>query len=268
MPMSLAPRNDLESATELLKAILDFVARVAYPVLIGGLLLVYRKQMAALFAVLSKYSDRILGRVAEGKVDLSIGPLALKTAQDLRNEDINAAAKKVEDLLSPAVPLALGYVENFLDGVVIEGGTFQYELDASLRKYAVAKSFTICIPRELRKIDGAATNLVRDEYSQEKIEIVAIRSKFGRPFTGFAILREDVLYPVDVPKTLTSIQRVFDFRKQQLNVNAHMSLDDIKKLECKNLDEFETVLKDNTQGLRDSGCIRVIRDPQDLTKQA
>lgn len=180
----------------------------------------------------------------------------------MRAPNINAAARTVQDLLSPAVPLALGYVDNFLASVVIDDGGFQYQLEEPQKNYTMAKYFTICIPKELHDSTDTSPNLVRTEYGQEKIEVVAIRSKLGRPFTGFAILRGSTLYPVDVPKTLTSIRRVFRFRQTQLKVESNMADDEIKKLESKNLDEFEEVLKANTKALRNSGHIQIVRDPR------
>lgn len=67
MPLSISPRNDFGNTMELAKIILDFAARIAYPFLIGLLLIIYRRPLETLFRVLAERADRILQRVESGK---------------------------------------------------------------------------------------------------------------------------------------------------------------------------------------------------------
>src|SRR5262249_47562237 len=151
-------------------------------------------------------------------------------------DNLATAAKTIQELLSPAAPLALGYVDNFLGGFVAgtenESG-FHYQTDDSLKKYRVATVFTIFIPRRLSDIESTSQSLVHDKYGDKPIKNISIKSKYGRPFTAFAVLDPDqnVLYPVDVPKTLTSIQHVFRFRERQLRIEGNLGSKEITELE-------------------------------------
>lgn len=248
---------------ELLKVILDFVARMAYPIVFGLLLILFREQIAGVFEILKQLVASVKGGVETGQVALKYGDFTLSAAQKLRSDNLATAAKTIQDLLSPAAPLALGYVDNFLGGFVLDSDNrFEYLKDDSLREYTVAKAFTIFIPRRLSDIESSSQSLVHDKYGDKPIKNISIKSQYGRPFTAFAILDpdHDVLYPVDVPKTLTSIQHVFRFRERQLRIEGNLGSKEITELENKNLDEFADILLKRTKSLQESGSIRVIRE--------
>ncbi len=249
---------------ELLKLILDFVARIAYPIMFGLLLILFREQIGGVFEILKQLVASVKGGVETGQVALKYGDFTLSAVQRLRSDNLATAAKTIQDLLSPAAPLALGYVDNFLGGFVADngGGGFHFLADDALKQYRVAKVFTIFIPRRLSDIESASQNLVHDKYGDKPIKNISIESKYGRPFTAFAVLdpEQDTLYPVDVPKTLTSIQHVFRFRETQLKVEGNLGSKEITDLENKNLDEFADIVLARTKSLQESGSIRVIRE--------
>jgi nucleotide-binding STING sensor domain-containing protein len=250
-----------EVPMELVKTLLDFVARIAYPLVLALFLVLFRPQLAAMFLVLEKIFKTVQGGVERGDVEIKYGSLTVSAARKLRSDNLESAAKTVQELLSPAAPLALGYIDNFLHGLVVTSdGRFRFGVEESLAQYRTLTILTIYIPRSLRDDEPQAPNLINDEYRDEDIRNVSIESKYGRPFTGFAILRANCLYPVDVPKTLTSIRHVFKFRERQLMVDAHMDATQIDELERKNLDEFARIVEDRSRELQESGCIRVIRD--------
>lgn len=250
---------------ELLKLILDFIARIAYPIMFGLLLILFREQIAGVFEILKQLVASVKGGVETGQVALKYGDFTLSAVQRLRSDNLATAAKTIQDLLSPAAPLALGYVDNFLGGFGAGNGNdsgFHYLADDALKQYRVAKVFTIFIPRRLSDIESASQSLVHDKYGDKPIKNISIESKYGRPFTAFAVLDpgQDILYPVDVPKTLTSIQHVFRFRETQLKVEGNLGSKEITELENKNLDEFAEILLQRTKSLQESGSIRVIRE--------
>jgi hypothetical protein len=249
---------------ELLKLILDFIARIAYPIMFGLLLILFREQIGGVFEILKQLVASVKGGVETGQVALKYGDFTLSAVQRLRSDNLATAAKTIQDLLSPAAPLALGYVDNFLGGFVADNGIggFHFLADDALKQYRVAKVFTIFIPRRLSDIESASQNLVYDKYGDKPIKNISIESKYGRPFTAFAVLdpEQDILYPVDVPKTLTSIQHVFRFREAQLKVAGNLGSKEITELENKNLDEFADIVLERTKSLQESGSIRVIRE--------
>ena len=249
---------------ELLKLILDFVARIAYPIMFGLLLILFREQIGGVFEILKQLVASVKGGVETGQVALKYGDFTLSAVQRLRSDNLATAANTIQDLLSPAAPLALGYVDNFLGGFVADNGSggFHFLADDALKQYRVAKVFTIFIPRRLSDIESASQNLVHDKYGDKPIKNISIESKYGRPFTAFAVLdpEQDTLYPVDVPKTLTSIQHVFRFRETQLKVEGNLGSKEITDLENKNLDEFADIVLARTKSLQESGSIRVIRE--------
>jgi hypothetical protein len=249
---------------ELLKLILDFIARIAYPIMFGLLLILFREQIAGVFEILKQLVASVKGGVETGQVALKYGDFTLSAVQRLRSDNLATAAKTIQDLLSPAAPLALGYVDYFLGGFVADNGIggFHFLADDALKQYRVAKVFTIFIPRRLSDIESASQSLVHDKYGDKPIKNISIESKYGRPFTAFAVLdpEQDILYPVDVSKTLTSIQHVFRFRETQLKVEGNLGSKEITELENKNLDEFAEILLERTKSLQESGSIRVIRE--------
>jgi hypothetical protein len=139
-------------------------------------------------------------------------------------------------------------------------GGFEFLPDPQLGRYQIEKIFTIYIPRELPEDAASSPSLVEAEYRNEKIKNISIQSKYGRAFTAFAILRNTTLYPVDVPKTLTSIQQVFRYREKQLEIDAKMDAVQIQALEGKNLETFADIIRDRTKSLQASRCIRIIRE--------
>src|SRR5215831_19087969 len=146
---------------ELLKVILDFIARMAYPIVFGLLLILFREQIAGVFEILKQLVASVKGGVETGQVALKYGDFTLSAAQKLRSDNLATAAKTIQDLLSPAAPLALGYVDNFLGGFVADSNSgFEYLKDDSLGKYRVEKVFTIFIPRRLSDIESSSQSLV------------------------------------------------------------------------------------------------------------
>ena len=119
---------------------------------------------------------------------MSIGSFTREVTQKIRSETPDSAAKTIQDLLSPAAPLALGYVDNFLQGLVVgDDGGFEFLPDPQLGRFQIEKIFTIYIPRELPEDAASSPSLVEAEYRNEKIKNISIQSKYGRPFTAFAI---------------------------------------------------------------------------------
>ena len=247
---------------ELLKIILNFISSIAYPLVLGMLLIVFRKEIGGALGILRQFFLKVNERFESGDIDrLTVGSLTLELTKKIRSEAPDAAAKTIQDLLSPAAPLALGYVDNFLQGLVVgDDGGFEFLPDAQLGQFRIEKVFTIYIPRDLPKDAASSPSLVEAEYGNEKIKNISIQSKYGRPFTAFAILRDTTLYPVDVPKTLTSIQQVFRYREKQLEIDAKMDAVQIQALEGKNLETFADIIRDRTKSLQASRCIRIIRE--------
>jgi hypothetical protein len=176
-----------------------------------------------------------------------------------------SAAKIIQKLLSPAAPLVVGYVENFVARMKKGEDGIQINL-LNDRSPPISSVFTIYIPHELTDEETSSTNLVQAKYPQTDIQKISIASNSpgGRTLTGFAIRNKDRLLPVDVPQTLTSIRLVFKFREDQLKMEANMGTEQIKKLEAENLDEFAQILEDRVRKLEMSKCVRVIRDPSHL----
>ena len=259
-----------DTAMELLKTILDFIAKIAYPLVIGLALCLFRRQLAASLEVLKG----ILTEIEEGRKNVRVGSIEVTSSMEeaaalkVKQQDLPAAAETIQKLLSPAAPLALGYVDNFLAGCVVKkGGGFEVAVleHPAGPKFEITRAFTIYIPRKLSDIDSSSQNLVGDEYQGEEIKSISIQSTYGRPFTGFAVLRVDrnTLYPVDVPKTLTSIRHVFRFRQKQLKLQGFPD-EAIARLENENLDEFAAIIEEKTESLRASGTVRVIREQNQL----
>lgn len=250
--------------TELLKVILGFVAKIAYPLVLVLFLILFRREIASLGRMLRNFGRTVTGGIARRELALKWDKLTLGAADKLRSEDPDAAARTIQKLLSPAAPLALGYVANFLGGFIIgETGCFKYERADELRRYPIVDTFTVYIPRTLEDIESTSQSLVHDVYGKARAKNISINSKYGRPFTGFAVLHQDRLYPVDVPKTLTSIQHVFDYRGKQLEIEG-LKAEDIKRLEEQNLTDFFNIVKKETKALQQSGCIRVVRESEAL----
>ena len=216
----------------------------------------------------------ILQEVQKGRKNVRVGSIEVTNsmgeaaALKVKQQDLPAAAETLQKLLSPAAPLALGYVDNFLAGCILKkGGGFEIAVleNPPGKKYEITRVFTIYIPRKLSDVDSLSQNLVGDEDRGEQIKSISIQSAYGRPFTGFAVLRADrnTLYPVDVPKTLTSIRHVFRFRQQQLKLQGFPD-EAIARLENENLDEFAAIIEEKTDSLRASGTVRVIREQNQL----
>jgi hypothetical protein len=246
---------------ELLKIILNFISSIAYPLVLGMLLILFRKEIGGALEILRQFFLKVKEGFESGRLDIAYGPFTARVAQKILSENPDSAAKTIQDLLSPAAPLALGYVDNFLQGLVVAGdGGFEFLPDPQLGRYQIEKIFTIYIPRELPEDAASSPSLVEAEYRNEKIKNISIQSKYGRSFTAFAILRNTTLYPVDVPKTLTSIQQVFRYREKQLEIDAKMDAVQIQALEGKNLETFADIIRDRTKSLQASRCIRIIRE--------
>jgi hypothetical protein len=250
--------------TELLKVILGFVGKIAYPLVLALFLILFRREIASLGRMLLDFGQKVTGGLERGDLNLSIGEFAIAAAKKMRSENLDSAARTIQELLSPAAPLALGYVDNFLGGFIIgETGCFKYERADELTPYRMVDIFTVYIPRTLEDIESTSQSLVHDVYGNAGAKNISIQSKYGRPFTGFAVLHEGTLYPVDVPKTLTSIQHVFNYRGEQLRIGG-MRVEDIKRLEEQNLTDFANIVKERTKALQQSGCIRVVRRSEAL----
>jgi len=256
---------------ELLKTILDFVAKVAYPVILGIAFVLFRKQLGGIL----KEFGGILLEVKERRLRLSFqgleldnpSPLAVASLQEVQNApDLASAAKTIQKLLSPAAPLALGYVKNFVEKMKKSESGIQIEVveDTTGQKFETIKSFTIHIPEQLTDSDSSSTNLVRDKYPGAQIKNISIQSATGRPFTGLAVLHGDRLYPVDVPQTVTSIRHVFKFRGDELKGKGKMKPEEIEKLENENLDEFANIIEKKIEDLQLSEYVRVIRRSSEL----
>jgi hypothetical protein len=248
---------------ELLTVILDFVAKISYPLVLGLLLILFRKQFAGIFEVLRG----ILKEIESGRKNVSYGELALTTAAQLQKEDLGSAARIIQKLLSPAAPLALGYVDNFVRSFKkTDAGGISLEVagEASSAEYEIVRNFTIYIPRRITDIESSSRDLVRDKFPESEIKNISIQSTGGRPFTGLAVLKNGRIHPVDVPKTLTSIRLVFSFREQQLKVEGGMGMREIERLENENLDEFAGIIEGKIKSEKMTGLVRVIRDRDEL----
>ncbi|HEY3602317.1 MAG TPA: STING domain-containing protein [Chthoniobacterales bacterium] len=252
------------ASIELLKVILGFIAKIAYPLVLALFLILFRREIASVGRMLLIFGQKITGGIERGDLALKYDKWTLEAAQKVRSENLDSAARTIQELLSPAAPLALGYVDNFLGGFVIgETGCFKYERADELRPYRMVDIFTVYIPRTLEDIESTSQSLVHDVYGKAGTKNISIQSKYGRAFTGFAVLHGDTLYPVDVPKTLTSIQHVFNYRGEQLRIGG-MKAEDIKRLEEQNLTDFANIVKERTKALQQSGCIRVVRKSEVL----
>ncbi|HSV63605.1 MAG TPA: STING domain-containing protein [Chthoniobacterales bacterium] len=255
----MSPEN-----TELLKVILGFLGKIAYPLILVLFLILFRREIASLGRMLLDFGQKVTGGIERGDLALKYGDWSVEALKKVRSENLDSAARTIQELLSPAAPLALGYADNFLGGFIIgDSGCFRYERSDELRQYRMADIFTVYIPRTLEDIESTSQSLVHDVYGNARAKNISIQSKYGRAFTGFAVLHEGTLYPVDVPKTLTSIQHVFNFRGDQLRIGG-MKAEDIKRLEEQNLTDFANIVKERTKALQQSGCIRVVRKSEAL----
>src|SRR5262245_42177330 len=130
---------------ELLKVILNFISSIAYPLVAGILLVLCRDQIRTILEMLGRFLFKVNERFEAGEMEIrlwnvKLGPLA------------KSAAETIEDLLSPAVPLALGYFDNFLKGLVVQGdGCFEFLVNDQSGQYQIHKVFSIYVPRELPK---------------------------------------------------------------------------------------------------------------------
>jgi hypothetical protein len=242
---------------DLFKTILEFVAKIANPLVVIVTFLVFRKELKAILVVLRD----ILKNVKSGRLPFSVGNFTVgKLAEHILSEDPVSAAKTIQKLLSPAAPLALGYVDNFIAGFKVkEDGGISLEVIGDSGKYEIVKVFTIFIPHEISDEESISKNLIAARFPGKEIKNMSIESTGGRPFTGSAMLHEGRLFPIDVPKTLTSIRHVFKFREKQLRVEGKMKDEEIEKLENENLDEFADIIEKRIETLRMSGCVRVVR---------
>ncbi|HKP01897.1 MAG TPA: STING domain-containing protein [Chthoniobacterales bacterium] len=249
---------------ELLKVILGFLGKIAYPLILALFLILFRREIANLGRMLLDFGQKVTGGIERGDLGLKYGDWSIEALKKVRSENLDSAARTIQELLSPAAPLALGYVDNFLGGFVIgESGCFKYERANELSQYRIVGIFTVYIPRTLEDLESSSQSLVHDVYGSARAKNISIQSKYGRAFTAFAVLHEGTLFPVDVPKTLTSIQHVFNYRGEQLRIGG-MKVEDIKRLEEQNLTDFANIVKERTKALQQSGCIRVVRKSEAL----
>jgi hypothetical protein len=255
---------------ELLKVILDFIAKIANALVVCCLVILFKPQLGNIL-------QRVMGilkNAEEGRQDLQlpggfgVTNLSEAAALQVKKRDLPSAAKIIQKLLSPAAPLVVGYVENFVARMKKGEDGIQFKL-LDERSLPTASIFTIYIPHELTDEETSSTNLVQAKYPEADIQKISIESNTqqGRTLTGFAIRIKDQLLPVDVPQTLTSIRLVFKFREDQLKMEANMGTEQIKKLESDNLDEFADILEDRIKKLEMSKCVRVIRDPSHLYRR-
>jgi hypothetical protein len=250
---------------ELLKIILDFISKIANPLVVCLLFILFRKEVGSIFEVLRGILEEVREhRLAVSVGNVKVGDLAKNTAKQLQETNLDSAAQIVQELLSPAAPLAVGYVENFVVKMKRGEGGVQFNVtDASTPATSI---YTIYIPHELTDEDTSSIDLIHAKYPGANIEKISIESNApgGRKFNGSAIRHEDSLLPVDVPQTLTSIRLVFKFREEQLKVKGHLESEQIKKLEADSLDQFAKILQDRITELEMRKCVRVIRDPAHL----
>jgi hypothetical protein len=228
--------------------------------------ILFRKEMGGILEVLRGILEEVKSRRLHFSVgNLTFGDLAKNTAEQLQKTNLDSAAKIVQELLSPAAPLAVGYVENFIARMMKGEDGIQYRLlNDSLPP--TTGIYTIYIPHELTDAEASSTDLIHAKYPGRDIEKISIEPKIsgGRIITGSAIRHQDRLIPVDVPQTLTSIRLVFRFREDQLKVKGNMEAGQIKKLEANSLNEFAEILQQRIKELEMSRCVRVIRDQSHL----
>jgi len=246
---------------EMLKVVLDFIAKIANPLVVCLLFVLFRKEVGSIFEVLKG----ILEEVKERRLRLSIGNWTVGDLEQLQKADLDSADKIIQELLSPAAPLAVGYVENFIVRMKRSENGIQFKPlnDASTLTTGV---YTIYIPPILTDVEATSPDLIHAKYPGMDVQKISIESKIpgGRIITGSAIRHEGRLLPVDVPQTLTSIRLVFKFREEQLKVKGKLGAEQIKKLESDNLKQFADIIEDRIRDLEMSKCIRVIRDQSQL----
>ena len=113
---------------ELLKAILGFLAKIAYPLVLALFLILFRRQIASLGKMLLDLGQKVTGGIERGDLALKYGDWSVEALKKVRSENLDSAARTIQELLSPAAPLALGYVDNFLGGFIIgDSGCFKYD---------------------------------------------------------------------------------------------------------------------------------------------
>jgi hypothetical protein len=249
---------------EFIKAILDFLSKVAYPFILCISLVLFKNELRGILEVLRGIMDDIkTGRTKfkythDGGVEVSKN-LALQ----VKEQDLPSATKTIQELLSPAAPLVVGYVENFIARMRINEGGVQFKLLDGGSSLTMA-IYTVYIPHELSDEEARSGNLIHAKFPGMDVKKIAIESNSveGRTLTGAAILHNGALIAVDVPQTLASIRLVFRFREDQLKKN--MGTDEIKKMETDSINEFAKILQDRIGELQMSKCVRVIRDPSHL----
>src|ERR1044071_4496931 len=131
---------------ELLKAILNFVSSIAYPLVLGLFLILFKKELRGLLEILRQFFLNVKDRFEKGDIEqLKLGGVEMLLAKKLKADLVqepDSAGKIIQDLLSPAAPLALGYFDNFLKGLVVqtEGG-FKFLHDEQLSGRQIKKAF-------------------------------------------------------------------------------------------------------------------------------
>jgi len=253
-----------DSTVELLKIILDFITKMAYPIILGGFIFIFKQELRLILLELKK----ILDKVRSGELEIRSGDVAIMAAQRLRQEPLDAAAKKIQKLLSPAAPLAVGYVHSFIEKIKLDdSGIKILKIDGREPgpEDDIIKAITICIPCRLtdRDISLSTEKLVKDRYpTPNTMKTLEVRSNMdGKPLRVFAILHENRLYPVDVPQTMTSIRLVLEFRKKDLIFGeGGMTAKQIEDFENENLNEFAALIEEKIKELRLTNYVRVIRE--------